>query len=455
MFGKSDVANRIRIISVCLCTGIGYIGYQYIFGYNRNTPVAIQASPCLFPPCLGSEVDGIQQVYQLLSKTSKKHLVDQLANDEIFLRWPRLVSLYGRTRDKAKENTTSCRGLINSSMVTSELIALDCLSCSNIQHSTFQLVSDIHQKLPSLVTLGKQSTNSPSNPTFFFYVRVQRFFSEDLLLRLGACLCQLEKRDALPASEYPLLDNKRWRDMEPIPVIKEAELSSTEWKQLDESIVELVKFGFRWVGKPVSIIVDFTPSSLFCETPINLEYWNKAMTHLYIHFVQCFESQQLAFIAGVSNRWLDMNNFLLQIQQQKAPCRLYYTDELVASDWNRQLEGKTVHEEDWKSFPSHLLLTAVKQADIQLLILQVPHLWMYRINEQDIGNPRILWQCSELDQLGAAFIQACHGKVLFVQTHHQPMLDITNHWQHWLHSSFHQYAIQRERTLLKEQLTKL
>ncbi|GJD09320.1 hypothetical protein Gasu2_35770 [Galdieria sulphuraria] len=231
---------------------------------------------------------------------------------------------------------------------------------------------------------------------------------------------------------------RKWRELEPIPIVPNAELSSMEWQQLDRGILELAKVClYTFKNLSCAWIVDMSPLNvnLAITNPQVHEQWNKAVSYLYAHFAKCFEQHNWLWIAGVSDEWLDLDIFLNTTNRHNAPCRLYYKNEWINS------EAKSL---------------AVERNAIQLLILQVPHLWWYQLRSGDIRDPRILWQCSDLDLLGAALVQRLGGNVLWFHVHNQMLSALqSNYWRHWILSPYHRAAFQIERQLIKEQLTNL
>ncbi|EME31046.1 uncharacterized protein Gasu_18030 [Galdieria sulphuraria] len=225
-------------------------------------------------------------------------------------------------------------------------------------------------------------------------MRIQHFFPESLILQLGRCLEILESENALPAPEVADSSYDRWRELEPIPIVPNAELSSMEWQQLDRGILELAKVClYTFKNLSCAWIVDMSPLNvnLAITNPQVHEQWNKAVSYLYAHFAKCFEQHNWLWIAGVSDEWLDLDIFLNTTNRHNAPCRLYYKNEWINSE-AKSLVKDNYHSHS-RSFPFQVL-KAVERNAIQLLILQVPHLWWYQLRSGDIRDPRILWQVS-------------------------------------------------------------
>ncbi|GJQ10312.1 hypothetical protein GpartN1_g5151.t1 [Galdieria partita] len=420
---------------------------------------SLSATATLFAPSYSEcDLKGVEETQKLLSKLPASHLLDQLATVEFLLRWPRLATFYYETKRRLSQQVIpqqEKRSLLLEQSYFPQLFFFDLLLPQKKKNSlNNNFVSNTLNWLRAFqVESNKES--STRYPTNFFYMHMQHFFPEELILRLGRCLALLESKNALPAPEVASSDYDRWRELEPIPVVSDAALSSVEWQQLDRGILEMAKVCvYTFKNLSCAWIVDMSPLNVNLATSRQFhEQWNKAVSYLYAHFAKCFEQHHWLWIAGVSDEWLDLDILLDTTHRYNVPCRLYYKDEWINS------ETKTFVKDSYhsysRSFPFQVL-EAVERNAIQLLILQVPHLWLFQLRSRDIRDQRILWQCSDLDVLGAAFVQRLGGNVLWLHVPNQVLSALqSNYWRHWIFSPYHREAFQIERQLIKEQLTNL
>lgn len=363
-------------------SGISVVGVTLLkFGVlkgdrkEENLPAAATLSENL-------DIQRIEETRKLLSRVPTSRLLDHLATVEFLLRWPRLATLYYETKSRRSQQVVEQdkKSLFLERPCFPQLFCLDTFvpqrrSSSLINHSLSDIVTWLHL-FPS------ENITTCHYPTTFFYVHIQHFFSERLILRLGKCLSLLEREKALPAPEVALSEYDRWRGMEPVPVVPNAELSSIEWQQFDRGILDLAKVClYAFKNLSCAWIVDMSPRNINLATspPYYQQQWNKAISYLYVHFTKYFEQQNGLWIAGVSDEWLDLDTFLETTRRYDVPCRLYYKDEWVYSD---------------KTVQTLKIFQALEQNAIQLLILYLPHLWLSPVSRGVIQDPRILWQVS-------------------------------------------------------------
>ncbi|GJD10880.1 hypothetical protein Gasu2_50470 [Galdieria sulphuraria] len=419
-------------------TGVSFVGVGVALYYpfrlrslKSDKCWSLSATTFFAPSYSECDLRGVEETQKLLSKLPASRLLDQLATVEFLLRWPRFAILYYETKSRGNYQVIQQdnKSLLLEQSCFPQLFCLDSFSIQQKNSSLINnFVSDTLNWLRSFQLESRKDMNT-FYPTNFFYMRIQHFFPESLILQLGRCLEILESENALPAPEVADSSYDRWRELEPIPIVPNAELSSMEWQQLDRGILELAKVClYTFKNLSCAWIVDMSPLNvnLAITNPQVHEQWNKAVSYLYAHFAKCFEQHNWLWIAG--NEWINSE-----------------AKSLVKDNYHSHS----------RSFPFQVL-KAVERNAIQLLILQVPHLWWYQLRSGDIRDPRILWQCSDLDLLGAALVQRLGGNVLWFHVHNQMLSALqSNYWRHWILSPYHRAAFQIERQLIKEQLTNL
>lgn len=350
---------------------------------NLSTPIPLLATS--YTEC---DVQGVDETRKLLSRVATSRLLDQLALVEFLLRWPRVATLYYETKSRRRQDSVEQE-------TKSSLLEQPCLPqlfCfdnfypqkKNGSRNNSHFVTDILKWLRFFPLDNKKVSENPY-PTNFFYMHIQHFFPDKLILRLGQCLSLLESKNVLPTPQTVDSNDARWRQLERIPVVADAELSDVEWQQLDRGILEMAKiciYAFKniscaWIVDMSPRNVNWTMRSQVCQ------HWNKAVAYLYAHFALCFEQHHWLWIAGVSDEWLDLDILLDTTKRYNVSCRVYYKDEWIGS--------RTL-----KAFPA---IEAVRQDAIQLLILHVPHLWLYSLSSRDIRDSRILWQVSNSNNI--------------------------------------------------------